>query len=168
MDRRRAEVREEKRCVRMDLSREWLDEDVWNPYGGVMDEISASATPFPHRKGNLFLVQYFVFWNEDGAETYDSNMKFSKLLYEFMTPFVLKTTPPIAVQGLAFLSLSSCTPLFCTLISAQKPLRNPIKNRRRGREGSFLLATNQNRGKKNKNCQRASALLPSRLCETTP
>ncbi|WVZ26497.1 hypothetical protein V8G54_005041 [Vigna mungo] len=48
----------------------------WNPYGGAMDEISASATPFPHRKGNLFLIQYFVFWDE--------------LLYEFMTPFVSK------------------------------------------------------------------------------
>ncbi|XP_047182816.1 berberine bridge enzyme-like 17 [Vigna umbellata] len=60
----------------------------WNPYGGVMDEISASATPFPHRKGNLFLIQYFVFWNEDSAAAYDRNMKFSKLIYEFMTSFV--------------------------------------------------------------------------------
>ncbi|KAH0827274.1 hypothetical protein HID58_090587 [Brassica napus] len=37
----------------------------WNPYGGVMDEISAAATAFPHRKGNLFKVQYYAIWNED-------------------------------------------------------------------------------------------------------
>ncbi|KOM35062.1 hypothetical protein LR48_Vigan02g121200 [Vigna angularis] len=48
-------------------------------------------------------------------------------------------------------------------VSAQKPLRNPIKNRRREGEGSFLLAANQNGGKKNNNCQRASDASSSRL-----
>ncbi|PQM41993.1 reticuline oxidase-like protein [Prunus yedoensis var. nudiflora] len=30
---------------------------VSNPYGGMMSRIPASATPFPHRAGNLFKVQ---------------------------------------------------------------------------------------------------------------
>ncbi|CAN8304229.1 unnamed protein product [Cochlearia groenlandica] len=32
----------------------------WNPYGGVMDKIPETATAFPHRKGNLFKIQYFT------------------------------------------------------------------------------------------------------------
>jgi len=63
----------------------------WNPYGGMMEEISESATPFPHRKGNLFLIQYFVFWTEDGAEAYDRYMNYSKSFYDFMTPFVSRS-----------------------------------------------------------------------------
>ncbi|TYH83505.1 hypothetical protein ES332_D02G136800v1 [Gossypium tomentosum] len=29
----------------------------WNPYGGKMSEIPESSTAFPHRSGNLFLIQ---------------------------------------------------------------------------------------------------------------
>ncbi|KAI5332070.1 hypothetical protein L3X38_022198 [Prunus dulcis] len=38
---------------------------ILTPYGGRMSEISASETPFPHKKGNLFEIQYLVFWNDD-------------------------------------------------------------------------------------------------------
>ncbi|KAG2371023.1 Berberine bridge enzyme-like 1 [Vigna angularis] len=34
----------------------------FNPYGGKMDEIAPDATPFPHRKGNMFKLQYSVNW----------------------------------------------------------------------------------------------------------
>ncbi|CAJ1936322.1 unnamed protein product [Sphenostylis stenocarpa] len=63
----------------------------WNPYGGRMGEISPSATPFPHRAGNLFLIQYFVFWKEDGPEAYNRFMNYSRSFYEFMTPFVSRS-----------------------------------------------------------------------------
>ncbi|KAI3808538.1 hypothetical protein L1987_24491 [Smallanthus sonchifolius] len=36
-----------------------------NPYGGIMDEIPADATPYPHRGGNLFKIQYLMNWSED-------------------------------------------------------------------------------------------------------
>lgn len=39
-----------------------------------MDEIPAAATAFPHRKGNLFKVQYYAIWNED-------NLGFMRELY---------------------------------------------------------------------------------------
>ncbi|XP_061350482.1 berberine bridge enzyme-like 17 [Gastrolobium bilobum] len=58
----------------------------WNPYGGKMAEISPSATPFPHRAGNLFLIQYMVFWTEDADA--DHKMEFLRSFYEFMTPYV--------------------------------------------------------------------------------
>lgn len=39
----------------------------WNPYGGKMYEISESETPFPHRVGNLFLIEYLTSWGEDAT-----------------------------------------------------------------------------------------------------
>ncbi|CAN1251737.1 Berberine bridge enzyme-like 2 [Linum perenne] len=43
---------------------------VFNPYGGRMDEIGATETPFPHRKGNLWKMQYSIGWKEGGETTY--------------------------------------------------------------------------------------------------
>jgi hypothetical protein len=65
-------------CVRME----------WNPYGGKMHEISASETPFPHRKGNLFMIEYLTSWGENGVEAENHYLNISKAFYEFMTPFV--------------------------------------------------------------------------------
>ncbi|KAG2269331.1 hypothetical protein Bca52824_063886 [Brassica carinata] len=45
----------------------------WNPYGGVMDRIPATATAFPHRKGNLFKIQYFTTWLD--ANTTEASLK---------------------------------------------------------------------------------------------
>ncbi|XP_068496052.1 berberine bridge enzyme-like 21 [Phaseolus vulgaris] len=60
----------------------------FNPYGGKMDEVAPDATPFPHRKGNLFKVQYSVSWNEAGKdETYTNK---ANRLYNLMTPYVSK------------------------------------------------------------------------------
>ncbi|KAL6206407.1 hypothetical protein ACLB2K_023655 [Fragaria x ananassa] len=60
----------------------------WNPYGGRMSEISQSETPFPHRAGNLFKIQYYTLWtNETDTKKYlDLSSKFR----EAMTPFVSK------------------------------------------------------------------------------
>ncbi|KAJ1388092.1 FAD-binding, type 2 [Sesbania bispinosa] len=60
----------------------------WNLYGGKMYEISASETPFPHREGNLFLIQYYTSWTEDGAEANYRYVNFSRSFYQFMTPYV--------------------------------------------------------------------------------
>ncbi|RYR16240.1 hypothetical protein HN873_049770 [Arachis hypogaea] len=62
----------------------------WNPYGGRMWEIPASATPFPHRAGNLFLIQYYMIWLQDGEDITNRNLNVSRSMYEFMTPFVSK------------------------------------------------------------------------------
>lgn len=35
----------------------------WTPFGGKMDEISESETPFPHRAGTSFLMFEVIFWN---------------------------------------------------------------------------------------------------------
>ncbi|KAE8647768.1 hypothetical protein Csa_004266 [Cucumis sativus] len=63
---------------------------VFNPYGGKMSEISSTATPFPHRAGNLYKIQYSVNWNEPGPEADQEFVKQIRRLYSFMTPFVSK------------------------------------------------------------------------------
>ncbi|KAM5587351.1 berberine bridge enzyme-like 4 [Rosa sericea] len=63
----------------------------WNPYGGRMSEISESETPFPHRAGNLFLIQYLGYWKEDKAETARGYLDLISKMYQEMTPFVSKT-----------------------------------------------------------------------------
>jgi hypothetical protein len=63
---------------------------VFNPYGGKMNEINASATPFPHRAGNLFKIQYSITWHEAGSEAANNATSMLKTLYSYMTPFVSK------------------------------------------------------------------------------
>ncbi|GAA0163943.1 hypothetical protein LIER_19693 [Lithospermum erythrorhizon] len=63
---------------------------VFNPYGGRMDEINATATPFPHRAGNIFKIQYSVNWDDEGAEAANKYIGQTRALYDFLTPFVSK------------------------------------------------------------------------------
>ncbi|VVA28368.1 PREDICTED: reticuline oxidase [Prunus dulcis] len=63
---------------------------VFNPYGGKMSQIPASETPFPHRAGNLFKIQYSVNWEDAGEDSEKNYLTQSRRLYSYMTPFVSK------------------------------------------------------------------------------
>jgi len=63
---------------------------VFNPYGGKMGEIPSDATPFPHRKGNLFKMQYSVTWKDPSPGATVNFLNEAKMLYSYMTPFVSK------------------------------------------------------------------------------
>ncbi|XP_058728032.1 berberine bridge enzyme-like 21 [Vicia villosa] len=63
---------------------------VFNPYGGKMDEIPADATPFPHRAGNLFKLQYSITWKDPAPNVTLENLNQAKSLYSFMEPYVSK------------------------------------------------------------------------------
>ncbi|POO01096.1 Xanthine dehydrogenase C subunit, partial [Trema orientale] len=64
---------------------------IMSPYGGKMNEISESESPFPHRAGNICLIQYLIYWEEEGNVT-DSQMHINwiRRLYTYMTPYVSK------------------------------------------------------------------------------
>ncbi|XP_047965045.1 berberine bridge enzyme-like 8 [Salvia hispanica] len=62
----------------------------FNPYGGRVNEIPATATVFPHRKGNIFKIQYYHFWNEVGPGVVEKHLQIVRDLYDYMTPFVSK------------------------------------------------------------------------------
>ncbi|KAI3775951.1 hypothetical protein L1987_45711 [Smallanthus sonchifolius] len=61
-----------------------------NPYGGIMDEILADATPCPHRGGNLFKIQYLMNWSEDDQRLEEKYVGQIRSLFEFMTKYVSK------------------------------------------------------------------------------
>nr|GMD06297.1 reticuline oxidase-like protein [Ipomoea batatas] len=57
-----------------------------NPYGGKMGEITAGETPFPHRAGTLFKIQYAETWmKEEAGDKYANNLR---ELHSLMTPYV--------------------------------------------------------------------------------
>ncbi|XP_021634101.1 berberine bridge enzyme-like 21 [Manihot esculenta] len=63
---------------------------VFNPYGGRMSEIPETDTPFPHRKGNLFKIQYSVNWEDAGTTAENEFLTQARKLHNYMTPFVSK------------------------------------------------------------------------------
>ncbi|KAI9100791.1 hypothetical protein K1719_024153 [Acacia pycnantha] len=62
----------------------------FNPYGGRMAEIPATAIPLPHRAGYLWKIQYHANWNEEGKEVADYYIEQLRKLHKYMTPYVSK------------------------------------------------------------------------------
>ncbi|XP_019190619.1 PREDICTED: berberine bridge enzyme-like 8 [Ipomoea nil] len=61
----------------------------FNPYGGRMAEIPSTAKPFPHRLGNIALIQYAIWWNkEEDEKAAGRYIELTRQFYECMTPFV--------------------------------------------------------------------------------
>ncbi|KAL3510804.1 hypothetical protein ACH5RR_030205 [Cinchona calisaya] len=62
-----------------------------HPYGGRMNEISESESPFPLRKNVLFEILYIVSWMDDkDGKSSENNINWIRRLYDFMTPYVSK------------------------------------------------------------------------------
>ncbi|KAH1050176.1 hypothetical protein GLYMA_08G079900v4 [Glycine max] len=63
----------------------------FSPYGGRMYEISESEIPFPHRSGNLFHIQYGVYWKGEGNEEAQKHINWIRRMYSYMEPYVSKS-----------------------------------------------------------------------------
>ncbi|KAL8045559.1 hypothetical protein ABFX02_08G122200 [Erythranthe guttata] len=63
---------------------------IWNPYGGMMSNISESETPFPHRKGVIYKIQYLTLWNDDKQESEAKHVDWIRRLYSYMRVYVSK------------------------------------------------------------------------------
>ncbi|KVH95955.1 berberine bridge enzyme-like 22 [Cynara cardunculus var. scolymus] len=57
---------------------------IMDPFGGRMSEISESHLPFPHRKRNLYNVQYLVKWEANGVRASNEHIHWLRLLYRYM------------------------------------------------------------------------------------
>jgi hypothetical protein len=64
---------------------------IFLPYGGIMDNISESEIPFPHRYGNLYQILYSVYWHQESDEVEKIKMNWIGKLYSYMEPFVSKS-----------------------------------------------------------------------------
>ncbi|XWS13321.1 hypothetical protein CRYUN_Cryun36dG0027600 [Craigia yunnanensis] len=60
-------------------------------YGGKMDEISETATPFPHRIGNLYKISYNVRWPVEDNINSQRYISWIRNLYSYMGSFVSKS-----------------------------------------------------------------------------
>ncbi|XP_022765035.1 berberine bridge enzyme-like 18 [Durio zibethinus] len=60
-------------------------------YGGTMDEIPETATPFPHRAGNLYKILYSVGWQEEDNINSERYISWIRTLYSYMSSFVSKS-----------------------------------------------------------------------------
>lgn len=63
---------------------------IMDPLGGRMSEISEAATPFPHRDGNLYNIQYLVTWEKEDVR-YKRHIDWIRKLYGYMGPYVSKS-----------------------------------------------------------------------------
>ncbi|KAL8512858.1 hypothetical protein ACS0TY_019122 [Phlomoides rotata] len=61
----------------------------FSPYGGALNNFSKSETPFPHRKGNIYMIHYAVLWPSHN-ET-DKHKDWMGRLYSFMARYVAKS-----------------------------------------------------------------------------
>ncbi|XP_062179028.1 berberine bridge enzyme-like Cyn d 4 [Phragmites australis] len=61
---------------------------IMDPYGGKISATDEAATPFPHRKGILFNIQYVSYWFGEGASAVPT--QWSRDMYAFMEPYVSK------------------------------------------------------------------------------
>ncbi|XWS50555.1 hypothetical protein CRYUN_Cryun12cG0096700 [Craigia yunnanensis] len=60
-------------------------------YGGIMDEIPETATPFPHRTGNLYKILYTVNWQKEDNIKTQRYISWIRRVYSYMSSFVSKS-----------------------------------------------------------------------------
>ena len=52
-----------------------------------MNEISECDILFLHRKGNLYNIQYLVWWDVNGIKASNKHLYWIRMLYEYMKPY---------------------------------------------------------------------------------
>ncbi|KAK4270839.1 hypothetical protein QN277_019608 [Acacia crassicarpa] len=63
---------------------------IWNPYGGMMSKFAESDSPFPHRNGTLYKIQYVTSW-ENKDEDAKNHMDWMTGLYDYMAAYASKS-----------------------------------------------------------------------------
>ncbi|KAL0687847.1 hypothetical protein Bca4012_087524 [Brassica carinata] len=64
---------------------------IFTPFGGRMSEIGEYETPFPHREGNMYEIQYLNYWRGGGGEEKEKYMRWVERVYDEMSEFVARS-----------------------------------------------------------------------------
>ncbi|KAJ4960180.1 hypothetical protein NE237_020090 [Protea cynaroides] len=83
-----------------------VGQSIFTPYGGRMNEISESETPFPHREGTLLMIHYLALWNDKGITASNKHFSWIEELHSYMTPHVSQS-PRLAVFNYKDLDLGA-------------------------------------------------------------
>nr|GEW32028.1 berberine/berberine-like protein [Tanacetum cinerariifolium] len=57
------------------------------PHGGMMSKIAETNTPYPHRAGNLYIIQY-IGWTVEGFSDFEKHIASITSIYDNMRPFM--------------------------------------------------------------------------------
>ncbi|CAO2202612.1 unnamed protein product [Urochloa humidicola] len=68
-----------------------------DPYGGFMNTISPSETPFPHRNYK-YQLNFFSFWFENGTAALEKRLSWMRGVYEDLKPYVSKNPRAVYVN----------------------------------------------------------------------
>jgi hypothetical protein len=60
----------------------------WTPFGGKMEEISESSIPFPHRKGNSFLMEKRMAWSDSDPAATMERLGWERKLHKIVGYYV--------------------------------------------------------------------------------
>ncbi|CAI0545917.1 unnamed protein product [Linum tenue] len=57
-------------------------------HGGKMSEVPEFSIPYPHRAGNVYMIQYYAYWDGNGVETEERHLDWIRRLEGYLAPFV--------------------------------------------------------------------------------
>ncbi|KAG8381042.1 hypothetical protein BUALT_Bualt06G0079700 [Buddleja alternifolia] len=66
----------------------WLGEVQFSPYGGRINDLSETQTPFPHRAGNIYMIEYGIHWDEARISESQKHINWIRRLHNYMAPYV--------------------------------------------------------------------------------
>lgn len=106
---------------------------ILDPYGGAMNRFKPSDLPFPHRKGNLYAIQYMIEWMAEDDRKRKYYMNWIRLLYDYMKDHVSKN-PRAAYINYLDLDLGKNGPTTTEIMHGD----NPTEHARAWGERYFL------------------------------
>lgn len=105
---------------------------ILDPYGGAMAKISSESIAFPHRKGNIFTIQYLVGWDEDDNSKSQDYIAWIRGFYSAMAPYV--SSGPRA----AYINYMDLDIGFMGMLNSSAPVDDAVEVARTWGEKYFL------------------------------